>query len=37
MRFYWLQPTYDTRLQASNFLPDKYDAGARAAALLSRT
>ena len=25
MRFYWLQPTYDTRLQASNFLPDRYD------------
>jgi len=25
MRFYWMQPTYDTRLQASNFLPDKYD------------
>ena len=26
IRFYWLQPTYDTRLQASNFLPEKYDA-----------
>ncbi len=26
MRFYWLQPTYDTRLQASNFIPGKYDA-----------
>ena len=25
MRFYWLQPTYDTRLQASNFLPDQFD------------
>jgi hypothetical protein len=25
MRFSWLQPTYDTRLQASNFLPDQYD------------
>jgi hypothetical protein len=25
MRFYWLQPTYDTRLQASNFIPDQYD------------
>jgi hypothetical protein len=25
IRFYWLQPTYDTRLQASNFLPDRYD------------
>lgn len=26
MRFYWLQPTYDTRLQASNFLPEEYSA-----------
>jgi hypothetical protein len=26
MRFYWLQPTYDSRLQASNFLPEKYNA-----------
>jgi hypothetical protein len=26
VRFYWLQPTYDTRMQASNFLPEKYDA-----------
>src|SRR5262245_12908573 len=26
IRFYWLQPTYDTRLQASNFLPEKYNA-----------
>ena len=25
MRFYWLQPTYDSLLQASNFLPDKFD------------
>jgi len=26
IRFYWLQPTYDTKLQASNFLPDQYNA-----------
>ena len=26
MRFQWLQPTYDTRLQASNFVPEAYDA-----------
>ena len=26
MRFQWLQPTYDTRLQASNFVPEEYDA-----------
>lgn len=26
VRFYWLEPTYDTELQTSNFLPDKYDA-----------
>lgn len=26
MRFYWLQPTHDSRLQTSNFLPDQYNA-----------
>lgn len=26
VRFHWLQPTYDTRLQASNFIPSKYNA-----------
>jgi outer membrane receptor protein involved in Fe transport len=26
LRFYWLQPTYDTRLQASNFIPAEYSA-----------
>ncbi len=26
VRFHWLQPTYDTRLQASNFLPERYSA-----------
>jgi hypothetical protein len=26
MRFYWLQPTHDSKLQASNFLPEKYNA-----------
>ena len=25
VRFYWMQPTYDTRLQTSNFLPDQFD------------
>lgn len=26
IRFYWLQPTYDTRLQTSNFIPGDYNA-----------
>ena len=26
LRFSWLQPTYDTRLQASNFIPEDYSA-----------
>jgi hypothetical protein len=26
LRFYWLEPTYDTKLLTSNFLPDKFDA-----------
>jgi hypothetical protein len=26
LRFYWLQPTYDTNLQASNFIPEDYSA-----------
>jgi Carboxypeptidase regulatory-like domain len=25
IRFYWLEPTYDTRLQTSNFLPGSFD------------
>jgi hypothetical protein len=25
MRFYWIQPQYDTDLQTANFLPDRYD------------
>ena len=28
LRFYWMQPTYDTRQQTSNFLPDKWSASA---------
>ena len=35
MRFQWLQPTYDTRLQASNFVPERLRPGARTAPLLS--
>jgi hypothetical protein len=26
LRFYWMQPTYDKEKQASNFLPDQFDA-----------
>jgi hypothetical protein len=26
LRFYWLEPTYDTKLLTSNFLPEKFDA-----------
>ena len=25
VRFYWIQPQYDTRTQTSNFLPERYD------------
>ena len=25
LRFYWLEPTYDTKLQTSNFLPDQFN------------
>ena len=28
LRFYWLEPTYDTKLQTSNFLPDQFNLGA---------
>ena len=28
LRFYWMQPTYDTKLQTSNFLPEKWSASA---------
>ncbi len=28
LRFYWLEPTYDTKLQTSNFLPDQFTLGA---------
>src|SRR5204862_275390 len=25
LRFYWIQPQYDSRLQSANFLPNQYD------------
>ncbi len=31
VRFYYLTPQWDTTLQASNFLPDQFNAGAAAA------
>jgi len=30
VRFYWMTPQWDTTLQASNFLPDKFDPAAAA-------
>ena len=35
LRFYWLEPTYDTKLQTSNFLPDQFNAARGTATVLS--